>query len=141
VTINNTGAALSTGNYTVISTGVAGSVAGSAPSAVTVSGSGLATGATASLQISGGQLNLIVSGGTPTQPHITNISLSGTSLVITGTNAPSGNQYNILTSTNLLLPLSQWTVLPTNTFGGSSFSITNTVNPLFPRSFYLIRMP
>jgi len=142
VTINNTGAALSAGTYTIISKGTGGSVAGGAPTSVTVTGGGLAVGAAASLQITSGQLNLVVTGGAPpSSPHITGITLSGTSLVITGTNAPSGNQYNILTTTNLLLPLSQWMVLPTNTFSSGNFNITNTVTPGAPQNYYLIRVP
>ncbi len=82
----------------------------------------------------------IVSGVTP-QPGITGISLSGTSLVISGTNGLAGEQYNVLTTTNLALPLADWTVLPTGTFTTGSFSITNTVNATAPRSFYLIRVP
>jgi fibronectin-binding autotransporter adhesin len=75
------------------------------------------------------------------QPAITGISLSGTSLVLTGTNGQAGEQYNVLTTTNLALPLSQWTVLSTNTFSAGNFSITNSLNPNTPQSFYILRVP
>lgn len=74
-------------------------------------------------------------------PQITGISLSGASLVITGTNGLAGEPYNVLTTTNLALPLSQWTVLPTATFSAGSFSLTNTVNTVTPQSFYILRVP
>ena len=141
VTINNTGAALSAGVYELISPGAGGNVAGTAPASVKVTGSGLLPGATASLEISGGQLDLLISGGTPMQPQITAVHYAGTSLVISGTNGLSGEQYNVLTTTNLSLPLSDWTVGPTDTFSGNNFSVTNTVNAGLPHEFYLIRVP
>ena len=80
-------------------------------------------------------------GATTPQPQITGISLSGTSLVINGTNGLAGESYNVLTSTNLLLPVTSWTVLPTGTFSAGSFSITNSVTSGAPQSFYLLRVP
>jgi fibronectin-binding autotransporter adhesin len=82
----------------------------------------------------------IVSSVVP-QPGITSISLSGTSLIINGTNGLAGEQYNILTTTNLTLPLAQWTVLPTNTFSAGTFSLTNSVDSSVPQSYYIIRVP
>jgi hypothetical protein len=43
-------------------------------------------------------------------------------------------------STNVALPLSQWTPLATNTFNSGSFSVTNTVNPGVPQSFYILHV-
>lgn len=83
----------------------------------------------------------VVAGPVTPQPAITSITLSGTSLVITGTNGLAGEQYNVLTTTNLALPLASWTVLPSGTFSAGNFSITNTVNPSAPRSFYILRVP
>ena len=77
----------------------------------------------------------------PAQPAITRINLSGTSLVLSGTNGTSGLQFTVLTSTNLSLPLGQWSSVTTGTFTGSSFSVTNTVNPGKPQNFYLLQVP
>ena len=88
-----------------------------------------------------GALTVISVSAPPPPPHILNITLSGTSLVISGTNGMLNEQYNVLTSTNLALPLGQWTVLPTNTFNGAGFSITNTVNPNAAQNFYILRVP
>jgi autotransporter-associated beta strand protein len=74
----------------------------------------------------------------PAQPSITSISLSGTSLVISGTGGTATYQFVLLTSTNLTLPLSQWTPVVTSTFTGGSWSTTNTVNPSAPQNFYLL---
>lgn len=75
------------------------------------------------------------------QPGISSISLSGTNLIISGTNGTAGGQYNLLETTNLTLPLASWTVLPTNTFPAQIFSITNVVNPHAPQSYFMIRVP
>jgi fibronectin-binding autotransporter adhesin len=83
----------------------------------------------------------VVSSQPPPPPQITSVSLSGTNLVISGTNGMAGEPYNLLTTTNLTLPLSQWTVLPTNTFSSGNFSITNPVDPGTPRNFYILRTP
>ena len=85
--------------------------------------------------------SLLVTGVAAPPPVITRIGLSGTTLVISGTNGLAGAQYNVLTTTNLMLPLADWTVLPTNTFTAGNFTITNTVNAMAPQSFYIIRLP
>jgi hypothetical protein len=76
----------------------------------------------------------------PAQPIITSISLSGTSLVISGTGGTAGFQFAVLTSTNLVLPLSQWTPIVTNTFTGGNFSVTITVDPSVPQNFYMLKV-
>lgn len=84
----------------------------------------------------------VISVGPPPQPYITSMSLSGTNLVIKGTNGLSGQQYVVLSSTNVALPLSQWTPIATNTFNGiGHFNITNGVDPGAPRNFYILRSP
>jgi len=75
------------------------------------------------------------------QPRITAISLSGSSLVINGTNGTAGQQYEILTSTNVATPLTNWVSVLTNTFGGNNFSVTNSVNPSAAKNFYILRVP
>ncbi|HSY18041.1 MAG TPA: autotransporter-associated beta strand repeat-containing protein [Candidatus Acidoferrales bacterium] len=78
---------------------------------------------------------------TPVSPgHIT-IIISGSNVIISGTNGSSGQQYEVLTSTNLTVALTNWTSIATNTFGGGNFSTTNTFNPLVPQTFYILRLP
>jgi hypothetical protein len=74
-------------------------------------------------------------------PVITSITLSGTNLVLQGSNSIAGQQYHVLSSANVALPLTNWTVLPGGTFTGPTFSITNTVNPNAPKMFFIIRVP
>jgi hypothetical protein len=93
--------------------------------------------------------NLIVNGTitagvastTPAQPYLTSVSLSGTSLIINGTNGTPGLQFEVLASTNIALPLASWTSIATNTFNAGNFSVTNTVDSGAPQSFYLLRVP
>lgn len=75
------------------------------------------------------------------QPYITSISLSGTTLIINGTNGVAGEQYDVLASTNVAAPLSNWTSITSSTFNAGNFSITNTVTPGSPRQFFLLRIP
>jgi PKD repeat protein len=71
------------------------------------------------------------------------VQLSGTNLVLNGTNGQSGGTYYVLTTTNIALPLTQWTRLATNILGtGGNFTITvtNTVNPAAPQQFYTLQL-
>jgi fibronectin-binding autotransporter adhesin len=76
----------------------------------------------------------------PTAPaSITGITVSGTNLVLTGTNlnGGAGFHYVVLTTTNLATPLANWTILSTNSFNADgSFSFTNGLNPAQPALFF-----
>jgi fibronectin type 3 domain-containing protein len=75
-------------------------------------------------------------------PTFGSISLSGTNLIVNGTNGTAGMNYLILTSTNLTLPLANWTELATNTFGpGGGFNFTNPLNPARPQQFFRLTLP
>jgi hypothetical protein len=73
-------------------------------------------------------------------PVITTFSLSDGNLVFSGTNGSAGNQYYLLTSTNVTTPLAQWTPVVTNTFSGGNFSLTNPVNGAAQQSFYILKV-
>jgi len=88
-----------------------------------------------------GRITVVSTSGPPVPPYITSINLSGTSLVINGTNGSAGQQFTVLSSTNLTLPLASWTPVSTNTFSGGNFSVTNTLSTIAPQSFFIIRLP
>jgi autotransporter-associated beta strand protein len=73
-------------------------------------------------------------------PHFTSIHLSGTTLTIAGTNGTSNGQFVLLGSTNVHVPIVQWTPLLTNAFdvNGNFNLTTNIVNPAVPIEFYLL---
>ena len=93
-------------------------------------------------------LGLTLSGSGPaitisSPPAITGISLSGSNLVIAGSNGFSGITYYVLTSTNLALPRSQWTPVATNVWsanGNFSLTVSNGVNGSVPQQFYLFQV-
>lgn len=103
----------------------------------------LPSGVTANLLDTGSAIQLAVtavSGGSPTQPaQILGVTVSGGNLVINGTNLNGGSSfhYTVLASTNLALPLTNWTVLSTNAFNADgTFTYTNAINPAMPTEFF-----
>jgi hypothetical protein len=75
-------------------------------------------------------------------PQFGIVNLSGTNLVFNGTGGTAGSNYVMLASTNLTLPLTNWTALATNTFDGTGqFRYTNNVNPVKPRQFFIFKLP
>jgi hypothetical protein len=66
----------------------------------------------------------------------------GGSVVMTGSGGITNGIYYVLASTNVALPLSQWTYIATNGFDGSGrFAFTNSPNPGWPQSFYALKLP
>lgn len=75
-------------------------------------------------------------------PVITSFSLAGTNLVFNVANSITGGVFTVLTSTNISLPLTNWTALAiTNTATNGSFTLTatNAVNPTAPGRFYILK--
>ncbi len=79
----------------------------------------------------------------PAPPRFMTINVNGSTLSITGTNGPAGGSYTLLKSTNLALPLTQWTRVLTNTFAtNSSLNLsTNIVSKANPAEFYILEVP
>jgi PKD repeat protein len=76
----------------------------------------------------------------PQAPRI-DIALSGTNVIISGTNGIPGGTYYVLMSSSLELLLTDWTWMATNVFDGSgSFAFTNAVDPAVSR-FFILRLP
>ncbi len=74
-------------------------------------------------------------------PGINSFLQSGGNLVFSGTNGPASGAYYVLTSTNLSLPLSNWTVLSTNSFDASgNFSVTNPILGGGPPGFFILEL-
>lgn len=77
---------------------------------------------------------------TPPTPVINQVEISNGNFIFSGTNG-SGTYY-VLSSTNLALPLSQWSSVSTNTFlGNGQFFITNPITPGSPQQFYMLKTP
>jgi fibronectin-binding autotransporter adhesin len=72
---------------------------------------------------------------------ITSFQLSGSNVIIGGTNGQSGTTYFLLQSTNVALPLTQWKVAATNlinTSGNYTFIGTNVVATNGLEQFYIL---
>jgi hypothetical protein len=72
---------------------------------------------------------------------ITNFSLAGSNVVISGTNAQSGATYYLLSTTNVALPFSQWSTVATNVIGTANnftFIGTNAMVPGKANQFYFL---
>ena len=65
--------------------------------------------------------------------------LSGGSFPLTFS-GPSGQSYQLLSSTNVTLPLASWTVLSSGTFGASPVTYTDT-SATNATQFYRIQSP
>ena len=82
-----------------------------------------------------GQVNLLV-----VKPVIVTATMFTTNFIFTGTGGFATSNYFVLTSTNLALPLANWTRLATNQFDAAgNFRSTNANTK--PNKFYLIQIP
>jgi autotransporter-associated beta strand protein len=76
------------------------------------------------------------------QPHIDSVSLSSGNLVLSGTGGTAGADYHVLASTNVALPLAQWSPIQTNQFTvGGNFAFTNSIDSNTPKLFFILQVP
>ena len=80
--------------------------------------------------------------GAAVPPTIKDITVSGGSVVLSGTNNDgSGGTYHILSSNNITLPIASWTVLTNGTFSASgTFTFTNSTSGIQNR-FFILKVP
>ena len=77
----------------------------------------------------------------PTPPTITQLSVNGSSFILSGSGGVPNSTNYILVSTNLASPLTNWTPLFTNQFDSAgNFNFTNSINPSVPQLFYRLLM-
>jgi len=83
----------------------------------------------------------LVVGGPPTS-FITTVIISGTNLVLSGTNGPLNGSYSLLGSSNLTLPIANWTQISTGSFDANgNFTLTNALDPALPQRFFRLLAP
>jgi autotransporter-associated beta strand protein len=75
------------------------------------------------------------------RPYISSIAVSGTNIIVSGTNQTAGGNYYVLTSTNITLAVANWTSILTQSFNGVNFSFTNSFNPAESQRFFLLQLP
>jgi len=75
----------------------------------------------------------------PTGPILGTPTISNGKLIFSGTGGTPNGGYDVLSTTNLTLPLNEWTQVGTGTFSNTgTFSVTNTLVPGVSQSFYTI---
>jgi hypothetical protein len=73
-------------------------------------------------------------------PQFGGISVGANGLVMSGSWGSPDGTYYILVSTNISLPLNQWTPLLTNQFDNNgNFNFTNIPDPGMPQQFYILQ--
>ncbi|HEU5395797.1 MAG TPA: autotransporter-associated beta strand repeat-containing protein, partial [Verrucomicrobiae bacterium] len=86
-----------------------------------------------------GQIRLVVQPFVP--PAISSVKFIGNKIILNGTGS-TNDFYYVLTSTNVALPLAEWTTLSTNRFGADgTFHFTNAFDASLPQSIYRVEMP
>lgn len=85
-----------------------------------------------------GTISIVTQNGIFNKPVI-----SGNNLILSGTEGTASGTYSVLSTTNLTLPISSWTVVSTgNSFDSSgNFSFTNAINANTPYEYFMIRQP
>jgi autotransporter-associated beta strand protein len=70
-------------------------------------------------------------------------SVSGGLFQLTGSNAATvdGQDYRVLSTTNLSLPLTNWTEVGSGTLSGSPFTFVDTNTAQYPNRFYILVTP
>jgi hypothetical protein len=105
------------GGYTVIVTNSVGSVTSSPPAVLTV----LTSPLFGSIMAAGG-----TNGG----------------FILSGAGGTNNGTYYVLTTTNLTLPLTNWTLVATNQFDSlGGFIFTNAAQTNAPQQFYILEQP
>jgi len=78
----------------------------------------------------------------PQGPQISPPSISGGGFNLGGSGGTPNQTYRVVASTDVSVPVSNWTPILTNTFDSSgNFSVTIPINPGTPQRFFLLRVP
>jgi len=75
-------------------------------------------------------------------PHITNLTCSVDSVILSGNNGPANRSYYVLSSTNSTLPVAQWDYIATNQFDAvGHFENASPMGATNQQQFYLLQVP
>ena len=131
---------LAAGDYLLI-TNTIGGITGSFASSPVISGAGLGVG----IDRHGGDHGQCGHAAGDLRRHrppvITSTVLSGSNLIISGTNSSgtAGGTYYVRATNNVAIPMANWPRISTNTYGvGGAFSVTNQILPGVPVNFFRI---
>jgi polygalacturonase len=92
-----------------------------------------------------GEVMLLVSPPPPPSPPsfgTLDFDSSSGNLILSGSGGATNGAFYVLSSTNIALPLNQWTLIATNQFDGSgNFIFTNVVQTNIPQTFFVLEVP
>jgi hypothetical protein len=89
-------------------------------------------------QLGSGKLSVAAA---PLRPALSGILEVGGNLILNGSNGVASEEYYVLSSSNVAIPLSNWTVLASNNFDtNGAFRFTNTLIPGGGQRFYRIEV-
>lgn len=126
---------LSFGTYTLIQGVNGGGVSVTGPLTLNYFGPSLAPFTTASLVVSGGNLNLVVS-STAAPGSFTSVATQADGTILLNFSGTPGAQYMIQSTTNLAPPV-VWTSISTNTAGvDGTFQFNDLTSTNFPMQYY-----
>jgi len=72
----------------------------------------------------------------------TGVTVSGTGLVLSATGGNPNDPVSVLSTTNLTLPLAQWTTVTSGNYDGNgnfTYTVSGALNSGFPQQFYIIK--
>jgi hypothetical protein len=78
----------------------------------------------------------------PAQTSVTGATLSGANLTLNASNGLPAGTYYVLSSTNVALPLTQWTPISTNVLsasGNTAITVTNALTGSASQQFYILQ--
>ncbi len=90
-----------------------------------------------------GQIRLVVTSiAPPNPPGITNVYAVGNDLVLSGDGGIPSGSYYVLGTTNIALPIENWSRISTNQFNANgSFNLTNPIDSSLPQFYYRLQLP
>lgn len=75
-------------------------------------------------------------------PSVFGAKLAAGNIQLTGSGASPGGSFQVLATTNLLTPRTNWVTVTTGNFDGSGkFNVPLPISPAVPQTFYLISVP
>lgn len=78
----------------------------------------------------------------PSNPQFSTLTYSSSGVVMSGSGGTPNGNFWLLTTTDLNLPKTNWTVAVTGTFDNNgSFAITNAFSSGVPQQFFLLQVP
>lgn len=77
-------------------------------------------------------------------PSFSSIHTSGNNIVLSASGGTPGGPVTVLSTTNLLVPLAQWSTVTSGNFDGSgnfSYTVTGALTSGLPQQFYILAIP